>query len=86
MSVGLAYAAEGAGWLGRNQRLVAFGSTSLASAYLIQTLLLKLFLPTTIPRACLVAAFALLLSIPVVLVVGGLALVALNAIAPNMGR
>lgn len=71
--------------LDRDEARVVFGGLSLATAFLIQSGVLALLLPTTYPRACLVAAFALLLSVPVVLVVGGLALVGLNAVAPNMG-
>lgn len=70
----------------RDESRIVFGGVSLATAFLVQSGLLTLLLPTTFPRACLVATCASLLSVPVVLVVGGLALVGLNAAAPNMGR
>lgn len=65
---------------------IVFGGVSLVTAFLIQSGLLTLLLPTTVPRAFLVTAFGLLLGVPVALAAGGLALVGLNAIAPNMGR
>lgn len=83
---GLSIVAEQARGLDRDARRIVFGAASLVSAFLIQTGLLKLLVPTTFPRASLVAAFVLLMGVPLLLVVGGLALVGLNAIAPNMGR
>jgi len=84
--VGLWIVADQARGLDRDARRIVFGAASLASAFLIQTGFFKLLLPTTFPRASLVAAFVLLLGVPLLLVAGGLVLVGLNAIAPNMGR
>lgn len=84
--VGLAILERNLQGLNRDESRIVFGCASLATAYLIQAGFLTLLLPTTVPRACLVAAFALLLGVPVALAAGGLALVGLNAIAPNMGR
>ncbi|HYH69227.1 MAG TPA: hypothetical protein VD866_31325 [Urbifossiella sp.] len=83
---GLSIVAEQARGLDGDARRIVFGAAALASAFLIQTGIFKLLLPTTFPRASLVAAFVLLLGVPLLLVAGGLALVGLNAIAPNMGR
>jgi len=72
--------------LDRDLRRIVFGGAALLSAFLIQSVLLTLLLPTTFLRASLVFAFVLLLGVPVALAAGGLALVGLDAIAPNMGR
>lgn len=72
--------------LDRDTRRILFLSLYATTIYLMLSGLLTLLLPTTFRRAGFVAAFAMVVSIPVVATLGGLALVGLNAIAPNMGR
>jgi hypothetical protein len=88
-AAGFALGTAGAGairGLDPGVRRTVLAAAFLAAAFVVRTGLLALLLPTTLPRAALVALFQLVLSVPLALGAGAAALVALNAAAPNMGR
>jgi hypothetical protein len=89
VAAGFAISTAGAGpirGLDPGLRRVVLAAAFVATAFVTRTGLLALLLPTTLPRASLVALFLLLLSVPLALGAGAAALAALDAAAPNMGR